>query len=559
MQRRLGYIVTGLVMALLAACVKKEESPKAPETPSSAPVAVQTSRAAPDFGGVIKVTREVEAIGSTPELALVSALQSAVAQVNGVKVASQLQSLRQGVNVAVDGQQTGDVRAEAFAQKLVSSSQGLVLGYDIISQEEITKLDEETMAKVRASDGGFSYSASASAESQTSIKADAEDAAGKAVLAHSAENKEKASIDIQKGASSFSSDVTTKKMHSYWKLKVRAEIAQFHAPDEKGRPKIVVALPKTLVQSYSVGDGRVQSIDVAQAVRGRLSDILTNTKRFIVLDREFGADLQAEIDHINSGNVRVQDNARLGQQLATDLILLPTIERFEYLKSVRKLRMSDRDLVSYAGGGRITLRLLNTTTGQVVMSNSFDHKLANADPSTMPRFIDGKSMATQMMDSLAEQIGTAIVTEIFPISVVSLSGDQVVLSQGGDALHVGDRWSAVMLGDELKDPQTGNSLGRTETPIGTIRIDRVAPQTSYGTIEEGAVNLGGKQFSPGAIELRDRVKGRATEHKVAANEGEEKATPVQKATPAATPKHVSGKSSSTEKSKPAEPANDDKW
>ncbi|MDP1293464.1 hypothetical protein Q6296_26920, partial [Klebsiella variicola] len=92
---------------------------------------------------------------------------------------------------------------------------------------------------------------------------------------------------------------------------------------------------------------------------------------------------QAEIDHINSGNVRVQDSARLGQQLATDLLLIPTIERFDYPRSVRKLRMSERELVSYAGGGRITLRLVNAATGQVVMSQSFEHKLASADPSTM--------------------------------------------------------------------------------------------------------------------------------------------------------------------------------
>ncbi|WP_373401759.1 CsgG/HfaB family protein, partial [Klebsiella pneumoniae] len=101
----------------------------------------------------------------------------------------------------------------------------------------------------------------------------------------------------------------------------------------------------------------------ADAIRARLSDTLTQTQRFIVLDREFGDELQAEIDHINSGNVRLQDTARVGQQLATDLILIPTIERFEYPRSVRNLRMSDRQVTSYSGGGRITLRLVNATTG----------------------------------------------------------------------------------------------------------------------------------------------------------------------------------------------------
>jgi hypothetical protein len=167
--------------------------------------------------------------------------------------------------------------------------------------------------------------------------------------------------------------------------------------------------------------------------------------------------------------------------------------------------MSDRELISYSGGGRITLKLLNATTGEVVMSDNFEHKLASADPSTMPRVIDGKSMAAELMDQLSGKIGGAIVAEVFPVSVVSLNGDQVVLSQGGESLEVGQRWQAVNLGEELKDPQTGRSLGRNEMPVGIIRIDRVSSQTSYGTLENGPVNLGNQPFKAGSIELRKQV------------------------------------------------------
>lgn len=512
MMQRIGMFGLAVLLALLSACGKKNEA----ASPASAPVASAPATekpagtVAPNFGAITKVSREVEAVGSTQELAVVAALQSAVAQVNGVRVASQLQSVRAGLDLSVNGQSAGSARSEAFAQKLIAASQGAVTGFEILSQEEIDKVDEEAVARVRASDGGFSYSASASSESKAAVDAQASTSvtigqnSGKSAGTYSgsASSSEQASVDVKRGPSSYASDSSYKKLRSYWRVKVRVDVAQYTAPEEKGRPKIVVAVPKTLIPAYPVGDGKENAAEVARAVRGRLSDILTQTKRFIVLDREFGADLQAEIDHINSGNVRVQDSARLGQQLATDLILIPTIERFEYQKAVRQLRMSDRELVSYSGGGRITLRLLNATTGEVILSDSFDHKLATADPSTMPRVIDGKSMTAQMMDALSGQIGQAIVTQIFPVSVVSLTGDQVVLSQGGESLRVGQRWQAVRLGEELKDPQTGRSLGRNEMPFGTIRIDRVSTQTSYGTVEEGAAASGNTPFKPGAIELR---------------------------------------------------------
>ncbi|HDS1039552.1 TPA: hypothetical protein QDZ42_002710 [Stenotrophomonas maltophilia] len=528
----------GLVAALLAAC-GKEDAPAetAPAAKEKAPSALAANapaeeaplRGSPDFGGTTQVAREADGIGSTPELAVLAALQSAVAQVNGVRVASQMQSLRAGLHVDVDDQHVGDIRADAFTQQMIAGSQGAVLGYEILSQDEVRQLDEETIARVRASDEGWSFKGQASASASGQAEAKGSDGNASASASYKENYEENVKVDAKRGASSFDSDVTHRSMRSYWKVRVRAQIAQYRAPDEQGKPKIVVALPRTKAGSYAVGDGRVSADEVADAIRARLSDTLTQTQRFIVLDREFGDELQAEIDHINSGNVRLQDTARVGQQLATDLILIPTIERFEYPRSVRNLRMSDRQVTSYSGGGRITLRLINATTGQVVMSDSFDHQLASTGPSTLPRVVNGRNMAAAMMESLSGQIGTTIVTTLFPVSVVSVDGDQVVLSQGGESLQAGQRWQAVRLGEELKDPQTGRSLGRSEHPCCTIRIDRVAAQTSYGTIEEGVDAMRGG-FRPGQVELRQKLGS-----KPAAATATASATPAA-ARPAAKPK-----------------------
>lgn len=497
---RLPFLL--LPVLLLTACGQQQEpQPQAAEAPvADAQVAPAPPRAAPDFGGISRVSREADGIGSTPELALLAALQSAIAQVNGVRVAGNLQSLRAGLDVSVDGRPAGSLGADAFLQQVVSASQGAVLGYEILAQEEIDKIDSEIVSRVRASDEGFSYSASGSASADASASARGGDASASASTSYSEEGR----LDVRRGASSFESDVAYKRMRSYWRVRVKADIAQYRAPEEEGRPKIVVSRPRVLAASYAVGDSRVPSDEVARAIHARLSDTLAQTKRFVVLDREFGDELQAEIDRINSGNMRLADTARLGQQLATDLILVPTIERFEYPRSTRQLRMSDRQVSSYSGGGRITLRLLNATTGEVVMSDSFDHRLDPTGPSTLPRTVDGSGMAVAMMDSLSDQIGTAVVTGIFPVSVVALDGDQVVLSQGGDMFEAGQRYQAVRLGEELKDPQTGRSLGRSERPCCIVRIDRVAAQTSYGTIEEGAQPAAG--FTPGSIELRQQLK-----------------------------------------------------
>jgi curli biogenesis system outer membrane secretion channel CsgG len=294
---------------------------------------------------------------------------------------------------------------------------------------------------------------------------------------------------------------------SYWKTLIRANVAKYSAPDESGRPKIIIAPPRIGATSYVVGDARVPAAEVSRAIAARLSDILTQTHRFIVLDRDFSDESQIEFDHIAGGNVRLQDAARLGEQFATDLILVPVIERFEYPRQTRQLRMSDRQLVSYSGGGRIALRLLNATTGEVVMSDTFDYTLPETTASTLPRTIDGPGIAATMMSALAGQIGDAVIGEIFPVAVVSVDGNQVILSQGGAALQPGQRWRAMALGQPLSDPQTGRSLGRDERPCCTIRIDRVAAQVSYGVVEEGADMLT-TAFNSGAVVLREKTRAR---------------------------------------------------
>lgn len=498
---RLALLFVGVVT--VAGCGKESAPPGGTETaPVPAEEAVADAgggRGVPDFGGVIRVSREVEGVGSTPELATLAALQSAVAQVNGVRVATGLETVRAGLSVSTE-RQTAAIEGEAFMQQVRAASGGAILGYEVLSQEEIDKVDAEIVSRVRASDEGYSLSAAASESGRAEASARAGDAAARA----SARYDQSAKLSVDRGPSSFESDVSYRSMRSYWKVRLRADVAQYNGPKEDGRPRIVVALPRVASDSYLVGDDRVASQEVAGAIRARLSDTLTKTQRFVVLDREFGDELQAELDHIASGNVRLEDTARLGQQLATDLILTSVVERFEYPRSSRQLRMSGREVSSYSGGGRITLRLLNVATGEVVLSDRFEHELDATAPSTLPRVVDGKGMAAAMMDSLSERIGSAVVTGIFPISIVAVDGNQAVLSQGGDLLKPGEIYQAVHLGRELRDPQTGRSLGRHEAHCCTIRIDRVAQQTAYGTIE--GATLDPSAFVPGSVELRSRLE-----------------------------------------------------
>lgn len=470
------------VLAFAAAC-QRQEGADEPEAAVAAEAAPESFRTNPDFGGVEAVSVEMDGIGPTPNIAALRALDQAIAQVNGRRVTSSTAALSAGVDIQVDGLGSLGVDSDAYSDLVVSSSDGAVKSFSILSSEEIERVDYEREFNAVASIGGWFGDR----------------------------------LEVSE---------TERGMSRYWKVRVKAEVAKFVGPKDDGRPSIAITAPRTASGQYPVGDGQVDAASVAAEIRGRLSDALTQTERFQVLDREFSEELQAEVDFINSGNARTEEVARLGQRLATDLILVPTIERFAYPRSSRKLRMSDRELVSYSGGGRISLRLINATTGEVVLSETFTHELPATGPSTLARNVDGVGLAAELMNSLSGQMTKSIVAEIFPVSVIALAGNQVVLSQGGKTLAVGERYDAVALGQELTDPQTGRSLGRMEIPCCVIRVDRVADQTSYGSIE-GDVPAQLSDFKPGLVELRGLAEAAA----VSSDDGQEIAAATKTATP----------------------------
>jgi hypothetical protein len=88
--------------------------------------------------------------------------------------------------------------------------------------------------------------------------------------------------------------------------------------------------------------------------------------------------------------------------------------------------------------------------------------------------------------------------------VLSRDGETVVLSQGGKAVKEGMRYRLAKIGAEMKDPQTGQSLGRMESPCCEVVIDKVQPNLSYGHLENVKINIDG--IAPGGLQLREQVK-----------------------------------------------------
>ena len=289
-----------------------------------------------------------------------------------------------------------------------------------------------------------------------------------------------------------------------YKVTIEASIAKFRAPADSKKIKIVVAPLHVNTASFEFADQNVPATKVAADIRQQIIDALSATGRFSVLDRDFGSDVQQELDLVASGQTPNAEMAKLSQTLSADIVWVGTINNMAYVRSAHKLVTSNRELVSYSGGWSVSQRILNVATRQILMSDTLQEQAPQTDPTTMDRGIDVTQTIGSMESAVVNKAVAAILTRTFPVTVVAKDGVNVVLSQGGLSLKEGARYAVVMMGKELTDPQTQQSLGRLESPCCEVTVDKVTATMAYGHLENPKIPL--EPIVPAALQVREELK-----------------------------------------------------
>jgi len=101
--------------------------------------------------------------------------------------------------------------------------------------------------------------------------------------------------------------------------------------------------------------------------------------------------------------------------------------------------------------------------------------------------------ATQVRDAfislVANDVIAAIIDRVYPISVAAIQADgQIILNQGGQRMKNGMFLDVYTTGNEIFDNDTGESLGRIESHVATIEIQKVTYTMSMAKVVAGDVS-----------------------------------------------------------------------
>ncbi len=267
---------------------------------------------------------------------------------------------------------------------------------------------------------------------------------------------------------------------------VDAFINQFHAAKGSAKKlKIVVAPVRVPQASYDIGGVQVSGATLSSELTRRMTTALVQSGRFDVLDRASDPAVAKELELIGSGGTDRVNLARLNQTIPADVVLASSIDTLGYSRHSQTLVISDRPLVSYDGRWAFSDKIINVTTSELMSSGQFDGQFPAVAPTTMPVTVDGARLLASAEEQIAHDAVAQAIREIYPVTVVSIQGTTVILSQGGASVHAGADYTLMKAGQLIKDPQTGETIGHAKTPVGVIQIDRVDDKLSYGHLVSG--------------------------------------------------------------------------
>lgn len=96
-----------------------------------------------------------------------------------------------------------------------------------------------------------------------------------------------------------------------------------------------------------------------------------------------------------------------------------------------------------------------------------------------------ESVVRDLIHKGAKSVIRGVLNNAYPIRVATISGQDIILNQGGVTLVVGEVLNVYSAGKTVKETYSGESLGRMESLIGSIKIHRVAPKMSYAHLLSG--------------------------------------------------------------------------
>jgi len=267
-------------------------------------------------------------------------------------------------------------------------------------------------------------------------------------------------------------------------------------PPLKG-PKKTVA-----VMDFENNSGFAGEWSIGEGMADMLTTALVQTNRFIVVERPKIKQILREQNLAASGRAAKAEAAQIGKLIPAQIGVAGAVTEFSFEKQRTGIGFEYKHvgigLITGAAHIGINLRMFDTTSGQILYSERVERNASytgiEADYTNKGLAIGGEHFQkTPLGKATQEAINDAVIKIAMNMERVPWKGG-IVLVQGGkitincgkrEGIVPGQTFVVYSKGEELTDPETGETLGAEEARAGVISVVEVKDRYSVAQIVEG--------------------------------------------------------------------------
>jgi len=288
-----------------------------------------------------------------------------------------------------------------------------------------------------------------------------------------------------------------------------------------------ISATPAVMQQAAAAAGEEQLNVLQQILQGadsQLMDTINKTKRFDIVARSKWKSIIREQEIATSGDVNPADpqTARAFMMAGAKYVATITVDNYQDITA----RMQFEGGFGQGAGERreiqlqATLQIFDTTTAVMLESGSIT--LSEADinevlPGARETGRATNALIGKVTKLFATQSANLIMNRLAPAKVLAYTMGNITFNRGeGTGIEIGQYWEVFHPGEEMIDPDTGESLGAEEIPLGWAQVTQVTPKFSkarcledYG-IDRGNIMRLSAEGLPGTIDPNSRCSGSAS-------------------------------------------------
>lgn len=282
-----------------------------------------------------------------------------------------------------------------------------------------------------------------------------------------------------------------KKKLSFLTALLLAQIS-FGAPAQQPTMAVLPFEVSPVITTVNVGTLSITRTLVEREFSNQLINFLTKSRKFNLVSRTQIEKVMNENKLTESDWAKPGQIEKMGKLLVADYLVTGVINRLEFQVIQQNIQITGETTPRVVATFKCQFQIIESSTGKIMLADQVINKLKSMDVRREIPVSERKDWTLSDFKDLlftktATEVGNAILAGVYPIKVVEVSPNGVVLNRGqGAGIAVGQVMLVVNQGKAIIDVDTGESLGGSEEEVGTIEVTSVEVKFSKAKILTGA-------------------------------------------------------------------------